>query len=94
MVQDLAWGSVLLFIFIVLAVNKHIGGGEGMKATSMWEDAAFLRHVIPPEEDRPRIYPSTDIQPRWFRSQNIFPIERHPEFKYKGRPHEPPKMAS
>jgi hypothetical protein len=51
-----------------------------MKATGMWEDPTFLRHVIPPEEDQHRIYPSTGkIEPRWFRSQNVYPIERHPE---------------
>ena len=52
-----------------------------MKVTSMWEDPAFLRHVIPPEEDRHRIYPSTGIEPRWFRSPNIIPIERHEQFR-------------
>src|SRR6516165_981906 len=65
-----------------------------MKGISMWEDPAFLRHVIPPEEDRHRIYPSTGmIEPRWFRSPNVFPIERHPGFKYKGRQYDPPELA-
>jgi hypothetical protein len=55
--------------------------------TSLWEDERFLRQVLPPEEDLRRIYPSTSqIEPRWFRSPNVIPIERHPDFKGIGRP--------
>jgi hypothetical protein len=52
-----------------------------MKATGLWDDEAFLRKVMPPEEDRCRIYPSTGFEPRWFRSPNIIPIERHQRFQ-------------
>jgi len=52
-----------------------------MKATGLWDDEAFLRKVMPPEEDRCRIYPSTGFEPRWFRSPNIIPIERHQGFQ-------------
>jgi hypothetical protein len=51
-----------------------------MKSVDMWHDPAFLRHAIPPEEDRPRIHPSTVMAPRWFRSPNVIPIERHERF--------------
>jgi hypothetical protein len=55
-----------------------------MKPVSMWDDPTFLRHVIPPEEDRSHIYHlSTTIQPRWFRSPNVIPIESHERYQRK-----------
>ena len=53
-----------------------------MKATGLWDDETFLRQVIPPEEDRGRNYPCAEpVEPRWFRSPNVIPIERHQRFK-------------
>jgi hypothetical protein len=52
-----------------------------MKATDLWNDETFLRNVMPPEEDRGRIYPSTSVEPRWFRSPNVIPIERHERYR-------------
>jgi hypothetical protein len=54
-----------------------------MKAINLWDDETFLRHVMPPEEDRAHIYPNTSIEPRWFRSPNVIPIERHERFRRK-----------
>jgi hypothetical protein len=55
-----------------------------MKATDLWNDETFLRNVMPPEEDRGRIYPGICVEPRWFRSPNVIPIERHKRFQHKG----------
>jgi hypothetical protein len=51
-----------------------------MKRTGLWTDPNFLRHAIPPEEDKTRVYPSTKLEPRWFRSTNVIPIESHERF--------------
>jgi hypothetical protein len=89
--QNCTWGSVLFFLLSLslycLSRNKIGSGGEGMKAINLWDDETFLRHVMPPEEDRAHIYPSTSIEPRWFRSPNVIPIERHERFqRKKGQP--------
>jgi hypothetical protein len=68
----------LLYLSIVLV------GVVKVKAVNLWDDETLLRHVTPPEEDRGHIYPSTGIKPRWFRSPNIIPIERHERFRVCG----------
>jgi hypothetical protein len=42
------------------------------------EDETFLRHLVLPEEDRRRRYPTRPWTGgfRWFRSPNVIPIER------------------
>jgi hypothetical protein len=43
------------------------------------EDEAFLRRLVLPEEDRRRLYPATRPWTggyRWFRSENVIPIEQ------------------
>ena len=52
-----------------------------MKATGLWNDEIFLRNVMPLEEERGHTYPRTSIEPRWFRSPNVIPIERHERFR-------------
>jgi hypothetical protein len=52
------------------------------------DDEEFMRSLIRPEEDRRRLYPDVAWQGgyRWFRSENVVPIEQWRERNEIRRP--------
>ena len=52
------------------------------------EDEAFLRHLVLPEEDRRRLYPTIPWTGgwRWFRSSNVVCLEQWRRRKAQGVP--------
>jgi hypothetical protein len=76
---------IVIIILEVIGLTSMADNRPGRKYDQTDEDAFWRRFTLPEEDKHPYTAPTVRSGHRWFRSENVYPIERYRRLKEQKR---------